>query len=76
MSKCNLDHSQTDVLEKFVSQKYFLPKTIVEKTEDFLQQEQSQLNLNELFHLLKKYDLATNEEKEERNKQLTTLVSK
>lgn len=76
MGKCNLDHSQTDVLKKFESVKEFLPKNLVEKLEDFLHQKQSQINLNELFHLLKKYDLATEEVKKERNKKLEILVSK
>ncbi len=76
MEKCNLDHSQTDVLNKFESQKEFLPKTLLKEIESFLHQEQSQLDVNELFHLLKKYDLARNEVKEERNKKLETLLNK
>lgn len=76
MGKCNLDHSQTDVLNKFESQKEFLPKILVKEIESYLHQEQSQLDLNELFHLLKKYDLATNEVKEERNKKIETLINK
>ena len=76
MGKCNLDHSQTDVLKKFESQKEFLPKILVKEIESFLHQEQTQLDLNEWFHLLKKYDLATNEVKEERNKKIETLLNK
>lgn len=74
MKKCNIDHSQTDVLKKFEGQKKFLPKTLKEKIENFLQHEQLQLDLNELFHLLKKYDLATNEIREERKNKFEILL--
>lgn len=67
MSTCNIDHSKADVVKKLQSQESFLPKELYNKAALFLEQEHTQLTLNELFHLLKKYDLATNEEQQKRN---------
>jgi hypothetical protein len=67
MSTCNLDHSKEDVFKKLKSQDGFLPKEIFEAARDFLSGERTQLELNELFHLLKKYDLATKEEQQKRD---------
>lgn len=74
MGKCNIDHAQADVVEKFTAQQEFLPTNLVGKVEDYLQEEQSQADLNELFHLLKKYDLATEEERVKRDEALEKLI--
>lgn len=73
MGKCNLDHSREDVVKKLDGQKAFLPKELAERTEAFLNNELSQETLNELFHLLKKYDLANEEERRERDKKIAAL---
>ena len=38
--------------------------------QQYFSKEHTQKNLNEMFHLLKKYDLSSDEEKENRNTQL------
>lgn len=75
MGRCDIDHSHKDVLKKLESQQAFLPKDITEKTNDFLTDTHSQEVLNELFHLLKKYDLASEEEKKQRNIKLRQLTA-
>jgi hypothetical protein len=75
MGNCNIDHSQEDVIQKVESQQDFLPKLLSKDLYSFLESNRSQQTLNELFHLLKKYDLASKEEQEERNKKLTQLIS-
>lgn len=70
MSECKLDHTVEDVKKKFESQMEFLPLDIQNAFNQFISNEQSQPSLNEVFHLLKKYDLATVEERVERNKKL------
>ena len=67
MSTCNIDHSKADVSKKLQSQESFLPKELYNEAALFLEREHTQLTLNELFHLLKKYDLATEEEQQKRN---------
>ncbi|RST72702.1 group-specific protein [Siminovitchia acidinfaciens] len=74
MSKCNIDHSREDVVGKLESQVKFLPASLAEGLGQFLQSEQPQETLNEVFHLLKKYDLASEEEKEERDQKLEEYV--
>ncbi|WP_235820479.1 group-specific protein [Halalkalibacter krulwichiae] len=74
MSHCKIDHPLEDVQRKLESQKDFLPADLYKRCEKFLTQPRSQSLLNELFHLLKKYDLASTEEKENRNQQLNKLV--
>ncbi|MCA1029535.1 group-specific protein [Bacillus timonensis] len=74
MSTCNIDHSKQDVENKLESQKSFLPSDLYVRTEAFLQTELTQETLNELFHLLKKYDLITNEEQQERNQKMIDLM--
>lgn len=71
---CNLDHSPEDTLKKLNEQKYFLPDELYMKSMDFLETA-DQEELNELFHLLKKYDLASEEEKKFRNEQFRKLFS-
>lgn len=75
MSKCDIDHSKQDVVEKLQSQKEFMPSELYELVESYLEGDTSQENLNELFHLLKKYDLASEEEQSERNDKLKKLIS-
>ncbi|WP_240375490.1 group-specific protein [Bacillus piscicola] len=73
MSKCNIDHSKSSVLEKLASQKEYLPAAIFTHCQELLEKEADQETLNELFHLLKKYDLADNSEKQERNQKITAI---
>ncbi|MGJ7919826.1 hypothetical protein [Neobacillus sp. LXY-4] len=74
MGQCNLDHSQEDVYKKYESQIEFLPLEIRDLFEKFFKNEHKQEILNEVFHLLKKYDLSSVEERENRNKQLNLLL--
>lgn len=76
MSNCKIDHSHDDVLVKLKSQSDFLPSDIYSKLNVFLANEQSQETLNVIFHLLKKYDLATGNEQEDRNQKLNEILSK
>jgi hypothetical protein len=71
---CNIDHTNADTAKKLESQKTYLPKELYEGSEKLLAGNPDQETLNELFHLLKKYDLASESEKEERNNQLRRLV--
>lgn len=75
MSECKIDHSQDDVISKLKSQQSFLPDGIARTIELFLTEERPQQTLNELFHLLKKYDLASREEQERRNDSLMRLLT-
>lgn len=74
MSSCNLDHSQEDVQKKFEQQKEHLPVEIISAFGDFVQAEHTQDILNEVFHLLKKYDLANEDERQERNNRLLLIL--
>jgi hypothetical protein len=74
MGACNLDHSLEDVRNKLEIQQSFLPALLFADVQRFLQDEQPQAVLNELFHLLKKYDLVSREEQEERNEGLQRLI--
>lgn len=74
MSQCNIDHSQEDVRKKFESQINFLPSEICEPFVEFFQEEHSQEILNEVFHLLKKYDLVSDEEREARNNRILLIL--
>lgn len=75
MGNCRIDHSQEDVIQKLKSQHDFLPEQIVQDLQRFLETERSQQTLNELFHLLKKYDLASEEEQQGRNQKIIELIS-
>lgn len=75
MSTCNIDHSHKDVQEKYNSQEAFLPTTFAPYFTHFFASEHEQSELNEVFHLLKKYDLASAEERAIRNKQLAALLN-
>ncbi|MDA2340939.1 hypothetical protein PDN15_18435 [Bacillus cereus] len=72
---CNIDHSIEDVMNKLESQKNFLPEGIFKELKSFLQGTHSQKLLNDVFHLLKKYDLVSEEERETRNAQLLYILN-
>ncbi|WP_106495266.1 group-specific protein [Lentibacillus sp. Marseille-P4043] len=74
MGSCNIDHSYQDVVKKLENQKEFLPADLYEQVSRFLDNEHSQETLNELFHLLKKYDLASKTEQEDRDRKLIALI--
>jgi hypothetical protein len=74
MGVCNLNHSKQDVRLKFESQKAFLPTQLSQTLDRYLEKGKSQETLNELFHLLKKYDLSTQEEQESRNEKLKRII--
>jgi hypothetical protein len=76
MSSCNLDHSLEDVIKKLEDQRPYLLPNLSEKCAQFLKTDVSQGELNELFHLLKKYDLASNKEKEMRNQKIDAFLTK
>ncbi|EMI9089396.1 group-specific protein [Bacillus cereus] len=71
---CNIDHSMEDVMNKLESQKIFLPEVIFKELKRFLQRNHSQEILNDIFHLLKKYDLVNEKERETRNAQLLLFI--
>lgn len=75
MGSCNIDHSYQDVVNKLESQHACLPADLSEQVNFFLDKDHSQQTLNELFHLLKKYDLASAAEQVDRNKKLLALVN-
>ncbi|MDT3495681.1 group-specific protein [Bacillus toyonensis] len=72
---CNIDHSIEDVMNKLESHKDFLPETLFKDLNGFLQNKHSQEILNDIFHLLKKYDLVSEEERETRNAQLLHIMN-
>lgn len=74
MSECMKDHSLDDVQNKYESQAAFLPEAMKPLFDEFLGKEHTQELLNKVFHLLKKYDLASEEEKTERNKRLNLVL--
>lgn len=76
MSECKLDHTHDDVRKKYESQCEFLPKGLTPLFEHFFAGKHSQQVLNELFHLLKKYDLVSEKEREERNKKMMQLMNR
>ncbi|MFE1242925.1 hypothetical protein ACFW35_02245 [Fictibacillus sp. NPDC058756] len=74
MGKCTIDHTLEDVKQKLVDQGPFMPDNLVREVEGSLTEKTDQEFLNEIFHLLKKYDLADETEREERNEKLNDLV--
>jgi len=74
MSNCKIDHTVEDVNNKLNEQENFLPTELFEGSRQFLKGKPEQEKLNSLFHLLKKYDLASNEVKAERNGNLKLLI--
>jgi len=76
MSECKLDHSKEDVLKKLSEQSTFLPEALHHSLFQFLHnRDLEQTQLNEIFHLLKKYDLASKEDQAERIKQLDMFLT-
>jgi antirestriction protein len=75
MGECKIDHSKEDVKKKYESQKEFLPQDIQSLFSGFLEEEHTQDILNEVFHLLKKYDLAAEEERNERDNRLKLILN-
>jgi hypothetical protein len=76
MSTCNIDHSIEDVKNKFESQREFLPANLLDSFMSFFSAQHSQDILNEVFHLLKKYDLSSEEEQHVRNEKLLAIFKK
>jgi hypothetical protein len=76
MSTCNIDHSNEEVRAKLESQQAYIPEALFEQATSYLRDNPSQDNLNALFHLLKKYDLVTSEEQENRNRSIVQLISR
>ncbi|WP_181350016.1 group-specific protein [Thalassobacillus sp. CUG 92003] len=74
MANCNIDHSQDDVSKKLISQEQYVPDDLAVKLHMYLKQILPQGELNDIFHLLKKYDQASEEEREERNQALRKYV--
>ncbi|WP_160722509.1 group-specific protein [Bacillus sp. USDA818B3_A] len=74
MSECKLNHTLEDVKNKYESQAEFLPEDMRELFNQFFTRVHTQELLNEVFHLLKKYDLASDEEKSGRNNQLYLVL--
>ncbi|CEG27321.1 hypothetical protein [Bacillus sp. B-jedd] len=74
MGKCNIDHSLEDVFKKYETQKDFLPSNIREGFMARLGSSRDQETLNQVFHLLKKYDLATEEERAARDCELESIL--
>jgi citrate synthase len=74
MGECKIDHTHEDVKKKYESQKEFLPAEMGTLFDEFFKKEHTQDILNEVFHLLKKYDLATEEEKSERNNRIYLVL--
>ncbi|MCQ6279025.1 group-specific protein [Bacillus sp. EB600] len=74
MGECKLNHSQEDVQNKYEAQSEFLPDDLKELFTAFFQKQHTQDLLNEIFHLLKKYDLASGEEQKERNNRMYLLL--
>lgn len=75
MSECKIDHSHEDVKKKYESQAEFLPEDMKDGFTAFFNKEHTQDILNEVFHLLKKYDLASEEERSERNNRLYMVLN-
>jgi hypothetical protein len=74
MSECKLNHTDEDVKSKYESMTAFLPDDMKSLFNQFFEKEHSQDLLNEVFHLLKKYDLASEEEKTNRNNRLYLVL--
>lgn len=74
MSECKLNHSHDDVKNKYESQEAFLPEDMKPLFEQFFSNEHTQDLLNEVFHLLKKYDLASEDDRNERNNRLYMVL--
>jgi hypothetical protein len=74
MSECKLNHTHEDVRGKYESVTAFLPEEMKPLFTQFFESEHTQDLLNEVFHLLKKYDLASEEERSARNNRLYMVL--
>lgn len=75
MGECKLDHTIEDVRAKLEQQAPHLPDGLAQQLTLILETNTStQAQLNEIFHLLKKYDLSSKEEQEERNVNIRAFV--
>jgi hypothetical protein len=74
MSECKLNHTHEDVKNKYISVSAFLPEDMKPLFDQFFSKEHTQDLLNDVFHLLKKYDLASEEEKGARNSRLYLVL--
>lgn len=74
MGKCTIDHSYEDVMTKLENQSAYMPDSLVQEAYGFLHQTITQETLNEIFHLLKKYDLAPEEDRRNRDAELRKLM--
>ncbi|MBU9711781.1 group-specific protein [Evansella tamaricis] len=71
MSNCNIDHSLADVKGKLAQQSSYLPGEVLSSITTYLKKGiASQDELNEIFHLLKKYDLSSEDEQMLRDEKL------
>lgn len=61
-------------MTKLEDQSPYMPDALVQEAYGFLQQTINQETLNELFHLLKKYDLASEEDRRNRDAELRKLM--
>jgi hypothetical protein len=75
VSECKLNHSVEDVQNKYEEQKAHIPQELQPLMEEFFKKEHTQEILNDVFHLLKKYDLASAEVREERDRRLYLVVN-
>ncbi|AMA72339.1 MULTISPECIES: hypothetical protein [Aneurinibacillus] len=73
-STCNLDHSLEDIRKKLEVIAPHLPDRIVAVLPTYLESGRTQEELNYVFHLLKKYDLADEMERVHRNKEFIRLL--
>ncbi|MBU9721455.1 MULTISPECIES: group-specific protein [Bacillaceae] len=71
---CNIDHSVEDVKDKLNQQREHLPEKMYDDLNSFLADSVTQDELNEIFHLLKKYDLASSDERAERNRSIVKVI--
>jgi hypothetical protein len=74
MGECKIDHTLEDVRQKWQDQMDYLPEDIRQGLDRFLIPNRSQETLNEVFHLLKKYDLAEPDERQNRDAKLKELL--
>ncbi|MFA9556956.1 hypothetical protein ACERII_06620 [Evansella sp. AB-rgal1] len=75
MGECKLDHSMHDVKTKLEQQAPYLSPSLLKDVQRFLMSDVTQHNLNEVFHLLKKFDLSSKEEQSERSNRMQQLIN-
>lgn len=76
MGECKLDHTLEDVKAKLEQQAPHLPESHAMKLAKQIESGTwSQAQLNEVFHLLKKYDLSSKEEQEERIQKISAFLA-